>query len=76
MDWGKGTSRKPEAEASEAEAQTTSESEAEDASESEAEDASEPEANHPASPPAPEPKAVKPRSMDTARMTITDFGSE
>ena len=60
---GKGTSRK-----SEAEAQTTSESEAEDTDE--------PAVNHPASPPAPKPKAVKPRSKDTARMTITDFGSE
>ena len=68
VDRGEGTSRKPEAEASGAEAQTTSESEAEGASES--------EVNHPASPPAPKPKAVKPRSKDTARIAITDFGSE
>ena len=68
VDWGEGTSRKPEAEASGAEAQTTSESEAEGTDE--------PAVNHPVSPPAPKPKAVKPRSKDTARMTITDFGSE
>jgi hypothetical protein len=66
--WGEGTSRKTEAEASKAETQATSDNQSESTSE--------PEANHPASPPAPETKAVKPRSKDTARMTITDFGSE
>ena len=68
VDRGEGTSRKPEAEASGAEAQTTSESEAEGTDE--------PAVNHPVSPPAPKPKAVKPRSKDTARIAITDFGSE